>query len=523
MSNSLLKAMTRTGVTENGSISYSTTTNALLDYFSKVGTYTNRSQSDVDLDMLKIFGEDENLAPKLVFATRLITRKPNVDSLKAEDGTSEVSTGFGRKDEFFKAITWLHNNRPDVLYRNLHLIPVFGSWKDFVTEPLIDVLDREKVYELFAGNVQDNLLRKYLPQMRSGKSIRTERDRKRSGFAGGFAKYLGISPRHYRKLKSTGAAHVFQRQMSNNEWDKINFNEIPGRAMTHLVSRHGRDKKNPFERHNQVERLVEWVEKQNNVKFNGYPYELTKAASHNKKPSFVQKVVYNKQFENLLEKIGTTSLGNTLCALDTSGSMTCPVVNDVTALDICLSLGLVFSSLNVGYFKDHVVAFDNTSRLVKLKGNFVDKLHQIEKMETAWGGTNFQSVIDLLVNTRKRCPEIPLEEYPETLLVVSDMAMNIVGNNLETNYEATRRKLNEVGLSDMRLIWWYVTGRCSDFPAQIDDKGVYIIGGFDPVVLKTLMGLSGKENVKSLEERKEENPLDGMMNVLNQPIFNLIQ
>ena len=37
------------------------------------------------------------------------------------------------------------------------------------------------------------------------------------------------------------------------------------------------------------------------------------------------------------------------------------------------------------------------------------------------GSTNFQSVVDEIVRIRKSNPNIPLEDYPSTLLVVSDM------------------------------------------------------------------------------------------------------
>jgi hypothetical protein len=48
--------------------------------------------------------------------------------------------------------------------------------------------------------------------------------------------------------------------------------------------------------------------------------------------------------------------------------MTREVVPGVTAYDIGISLGLVFSSLNVGHFRDCVVAFDEESSLVPLRG-----------------------------------------------------------------------------------------------------------------------------------------------------------
>lgn len=540
----VLSAMTKTATTWNGAVSLSTTgfekLGTCLDYFAKCGTYTARDQAAVDTDMGRIFGDDEEAALKILFGLRLITRKPKIAG--KEEQIEDTQTGFGRRDEFYKAIVWLHNNKPDLLYKNLHLIPVFGSWKDLVQEPLVNVLNRDAVYELVKANLDDNLLRKYLPQIRSGKKVRSDRDRKRSEWAKGLCVHLGIKPQDYRKVKSSGAGHVWQKQMSAQEWDKINFNGIPGKAMLLATSRKGKDQKTVFERHEQVARLTEWVGKQKSVKFTGYPYELLQAARKN--PSVIQKIIYDKQFETLLDPMRGHKLGNVLSCLDISGSMESQVVPGVSAYDICLSMGICFSTLNVGHFKDAVCGFSDKAILEKLKGGFCDRVahltrHDTEFYRVAWGSTNFQGVIDLLVNIRNQNPEIPVDEYPETLLVVSDMQFNPSGGysgwgndgnptpqQVETNYETARRKLNAVGLKDVRIIWWYVNGAGTDFPSKMDDKGVYMIGGFDPVNLKSLMGLDSTVPEKKdfdAQEKKEQTPLDGMLNFLAQPIFTLLQ
>jgi hypothetical protein len=530
----VLDKMAKTAHTWNGAISYATTGTgkygAILDYWSKAGAYQGRPQEAVNSDMARIFADDESVALAVVFALRLITRTPNVA------GIDEVQTGYGRKDEFFKALNWLCDHRPHLVTENLHLIPVFGCWKDFLQFPLIDRDDlREAVYDLVRANLGDDLLRKYLPTIystgkkrrRKSKSVvrcHTERAIKLRDWARGLCRHLGITFAEYRRLKREGAAHLWQQQMSAGAWDDINFNGIPGRAMLFHTSRKGKhDRKTVFERHGQVERLRRWVLEQPTVKFTGYPYELTRAASHRNNPSLVQKLVYNRQFLSLLEPMKGHRLGNVLCALDTSGSMQCRVVPNVSAYDICLSMGLCFSALNVGHFKDAVVAFSDVSRLVTLKGEFCDRLYQIESMTTAWGSTNFQSVIDLLVRIRQQHPEIPRDEYPETLLVISDMQFNPTGKNRQTNYETAMRKLHAVGLGDLRIIWWFVNGAGTDFPVQMNEKGMYLIGGFDPNNVKALMGLnSGKQDFVA-SERKEESPLDGMMNFLRQPIFGLLR
>ena len=120
-----------------------------------------------------------------------------------------------------------------------------------------------------------------------------------------------------------------------------------------------------------------------------------------------------------------------LCALDTSGSMACGIANvpGLTSFDVCVSLGLYFSALNKGAFHNTVAMFDNHSSLKTLHGeSFTDKWYEILKENTAWGGTNFQSLIDLIVDTRKKNPNIPLEDFPQTLIVVSDMQFNPTGS-----------------------------------------------------------------------------------------------
>lgn len=503
-----------------------------LEYWSRCGVNQDREQSEVNSDMEKIFSEDPSIAIKVLFGLRLITRK--------NECSDEVQTGFGRKDEFFKAFAWLAKNHPQLAYDNLHLVPVFGCWKDFLCEPLIDTLDRLKVYTCFYEAIKkgDQLALKYLPQIRSTKHTRSDNDRKRVAWAKGFCAMMGLDHKQYRKMKSGGIAHLWQKQMMAKEWGAIDFNKIPGRAINQHTTRVGRDKKTVFERHEQTERLIDWVNSKPSINFTGYPYELMKKAQENK--GMVGKLILDKQFNRMLEGMNGHSLGNTLVAVDTSGSMSWGNTNGVTALDVCLSLGLSFSAMNEGEFKNCVISFSSHCELVKLDGKtFCDRVQQLSGIG-AMGSTNFQGIIDLLVRLRKTKPEIPLKDYPETILVVSDMGFNPVSTKgskgtEKTNYEEAMSKLKAVGLNEVRIIWWYVNDRAKDFPSQMGDKGVYFVSGFDPVMIKALLGKNKVEkevvvtekepvSVEKIEtEKKEENPLQGMVNFLSQKIFDLVK
>jgi len=504
-----------------------------LEYWARCGVNAARTQASVDADMEKIFSEDPSIAMKVLFGVRLITRK--------NECSEEIQTGFGRKDEFLKAFSWLAKKHPKLAYSNLHLVPVFGCWKDFLCEPLIDTLDRTEVYAVFNAAIQANnaLVLKYLPQIRSSKHTRSDNDRKRVSWAKGLCTFMNITPQQYRKLKVAGNAHLWQKQMGAREWDTIDFNKIPGRAIKQHTTRTGRDKKTVFERHEQTDRLIEWVNSKPSVNFTGYPYELLKSAQTTS--SLIGKLVLDKQFNRMLESMQGHTLGNTLVAVDTSGSMSWQNNDGVTALDVCLSLGLSFSAMNTGEFKNCLVSFSSRSELVQLTGDsFCNKVQQLSNVH-AMGSTNFQSVIDLLVRLRKEKPNIPIEEYPETIMVVSDMGFNPVTRNdrgvdkacsEKTNYEEAMAKLKSVGLKEMRIIWWYVNDRSKDFPSQMGDKGVYMISGFDPVIVKALLGKNVSVELKkdvavkadnAPVEKKEENPLQGIVNFLSQKIFDLVQ
>jgi hypothetical protein len=155
-----------------------------------------------------------------------------------------------------------------------------------------------------------------------------------------------------------------------------------------------------------------------------------------------------------------------------------------------------------------------------LTGNFCDKTDQLRSGSTAWGSTNFQSVIDEVVRIRISRPEVPIEDYPETLLVVSDMQMNSTGNR--TNYETAMDKLANVGLPHIDIIWWNVNGSYgNDVPNKMDDAGVTMISGFDGAIVSNILGTDDVVDEATGQKRKA-NPEEVMLNALNQEILNMV-
>lgn len=492
-------------LTENGAVSYKTTGSALADQFGKAANYRGRSIDDVFKDQEALWFESPELAVRFPFYLRMITRKVKVNN---ENVTEKVQKGQGVRDESFKRLLWIAAKQPDIFYKNIWVLPMVGSWKDLWTLMFYDitlktnVIEREVIFDLINQGLKcsahSELIKKFMPRIKTNSKCTTDWTQITNTLAREYANYNGLSYKDYNKLKTSGTAHDFQKLICSGRFKDINWNLIPGRALSKIAS------EKFLTKHELEKNYTDWVISQPTVKFTGYVYELAKEVISGgwspraaKMPLF-KKITIDKQFDELVKKATEDGniLGNVWCALDTSGSMTSTVVGDISAFDICISLGVFFSTINTGAFHKNVIMFDNHSRVKQLKGGFCDMITDILKSNTAWGSTNFASIVEEIVRIRTQHPEIPLEDYPKKLLVVSDMQFNPVGGNAKTNYEHMKDELYKVFpkefVDDMSFIWWQVTGRTNDVPAEIG-PGQIFLSGFDPSILSLLLGVEAKE------------------------------
>lgn len=512
--------------TENGALSYSSIGTELLDQFAKAGTYRGRNINDVFAQQSALWAENPENALLFPFYLRMVTRKTKM----FDSDTEKVQRGQGARDEAFKRLLWIANYHPEVFYKNLWVLPLVGSWKDlWVLLTMDNSLNKKEFFNVIAMGINNDyhreLVKKYMPRIRSNKLCKTEWAKRTNSLAKEFCSFVGWSAKDYRVFKSTGKAHEFQRIICARLYDNLNFKTIPGKALLNLVSG------NFLQKHGLEEKYMTWLKTQPVAKFNGYPYELAlkcrpyRSYCYGNNSTIMPatlKFTLDKQFANLIETAksdGGAIKGNVWCALDTSGSMTSPISrnSNTSAFDVAVGLGIYFSTLNEGEFHKNVIMFDNTSEVIHLKGDFTDMYQQITSRRDAMGGTNFQSVIDEIVRIRKKNPNIPLEDYPTTLLVVSDMQFNPTGDywttptpeDDATNYEEAKAKLSKVfpkeWVNDFKFVWWHVNGRTTDFPSNMDCGGTYNFSGFDGSVISFLLGgntttPTGEKKTPSMED-----------------------
>jgi hypothetical protein len=238
--NAFINSLTvKNTVTENGALSNSSTGSALLDQFSKASTYVNvsRPQSDVDIDMVAIWDENPELAMRMLFYWRMITRKNK--SVYSDLG---VQKGQGIRKEVFQRLLWVAKYHPETFCNNLYLLTEVGSWKDLITLWEMDtegVIRLESIYVLIALEIAGadeeipahlfhlENIKKYLPTLRSKSKLKTEHLKKMRVFADGFMKFFEMNEREYREFKSSGISHKFQRDICQKKF-----------ARSHHLTRH---------------------------------------------------------------------------------------------------------------------------------------------------------------------------------------------------------------------------------------------------------------------------------------------
>ena len=493
-----MKSATNYAITENGALTHKSTMNDLLDLFAMGAAYRTRSDEDVILLFKNAFAADPKYALKCLFYIR------------------DVRGGQGER-RFFRVVTkWLAKNETEAMKRNLPHIPEYGRWDDlfvFIGTPLeADALNIVK--HQLALDVQcktPSLLAKWMPSENTS-SARTVAQAKV------VRKFLGMTPKQYRKVLSTLRARikVLERLMSEGRWDEIEFDKIPSKA--------GLKYKNAFARHD-IERMKKNPEvksyadfaKDTTTKVNAkalYPYEVVAKAGEvmgctgywytraAKPMDDTDRLMVNKYWENLADYFNGKSF-NGLAVVDTSGSMW---GTDASApINVAISLGMYCAEKAKGPFAGHYVSFSSRPQLIAVEGaDFCDKVARIWRTNLC-ENTNIEATFDMLLRTAiaNDCSQ---DDLPQNIIVISDMEFDqgtghryYHGSNPKTLMENIREKWANAGYRMPHLIYWNVQARQNNIPEDIGCGLVSYVSGMSPSIFETIM--SGKTGLDLMFEK----------------------
>lgn len=289
-------------------------------------------------------------------------------------------------------------------------------------------------------------------------------------------KYLKMSPKTYRKL-IVGLSNTVEQKMCAKEWEAITYPHVPSVAMNKYRKAFLKNDPNRF---NEFIELVH--EGKEEIKAGVlFPHQLYQAYKKGE-----DKRAVEAQWINLPDYM-TDSNERIIPVCDVSGSMTSKLgTSSVTPMDVSVALGVYISEKNKSIFKDAFITFSSRPAMQYLKGSLYERLGQLEHAE--WGmSTDLEAVYKLILSKAVQ-HSIPESEMPTKILIISDMEFNgCVQNGSDTAIAMISRMYSSAGYNIPEIIFWNVNGRLGSVPAKFTQKGVGLVSGFSPAILKSIL------------------------------------
>jgi len=433
--------------TTNGMKASKSTSSKVVDLFFNIGASRGK---DIIPAFVAAYVEDKDLALRVALWAR------------------DARGGAGERKLFRDILVYLESTDTEIAKAVLAKVPELGRWDDifvFKTQEMKEAAFSMLESALKAGN---GLAAKWTPR--------------KGPVAVEFRKFLGWSPKYYRKTL-VGLTKVVETQMCANDWDNIEFSKVPSLASARY--------KKAFNRHttNFADYVNALISGDTSVKVNTgavYPYDVLKGVGTY---NFFNKVESNHviaQWNALPNFVGDA---NILPMVDVSGSMSCPAggprsKSGTTCLDVAISLGLYLSDKNTGKFKDTFLTFSTSPELLTLKGNIVEKSQQMAK--STWHmSTNLHAAFDQVLSVATQF-KVPQSEMPEILLIMSDMQFNQCSRFDDSAMEMIERKYAAAGYTAPQVVFWNLNSS-DNVPVKSDKSGVALVSGFSPAIMKAIL------------------------------------
>lgn len=482
--------------TENGAIALKSTRSALVDLFGSVGALRVKSTPEIRAMFNNAFQEDSLLATKLMFYAR------------------NIRGGLGERSTFRAMLRWLAEAYPEVVSKNLDLIPLFGRWDDLYTlvgteleKPAFQLISKTINSDIHNMNIGQSvtLCAKWLKSANTSSKASCELGRLT-------AKNLGLSDRIYRKVLSRLRSYIqlTERKMSSNHWTEIDYSRVPSRAMKNY--------RKSFPKHDPIgfAKFMQDVEA-GKVKINSatlYPYDILIGAdlTHSKMMRINRDPVLEAQWKALPNYVDEGS--NILVMADTSGSM--------SGLPMATSVGLAiyFAEHNTGAYKDLFLTFSESPSFVDLSG--ANSLHEkVSRVPSIVANTNLEKAFDLILGVAIQ-NNIPQDEMPKALIIISDMQFDAATEyrpayygqariSADTFHQSMEIKYHRAGYEMPQIVYWQVEERSKAFQVEHDKNGVVLVSGQGTSVFKSILQNAGKT------------PYQFMVETLSDPMYDCVK
>jgi len=204
---------------------------------------------------------------------------------------------------------------------------------------------------------------------------------------------------------------------------------------------------------------------------------------------------------------------------DVSGSMM------GTPMYVSIAMGILVSGMTHASWRNKVMTFETNPvwHDLSTSTSFVEKVKSLAG--ASWGGsTDFYAAMRLIADLVRR-DRLQQQDIP-TLLVVSDMQFDAsIDTTWNSAYDNIMLLFYDLGmqvhgspLKPPTIIFWNVESRTYGYPASADQKGVVMLSGYSPALMKYVLSGQMPPNITPrdmLATVLNDSGLDAVRDVLN--------
>lgn len=471
MLSSLVLALKDIEFTENGMPTNVTSGKANVDFFYKVGGMRTYDPQKIIAVFRRAWEEDPLTAMKNLFHTR------------------DIRGGKGERRIFRILLYTLSVTHPEWVSANMHLIPLWGRWDD------INVI-MQAAADTFNHSLLDAATGFYVEAVKSGDGLACKwagrHGNSRWPYAQMCIKHLfqEYDPKGDKITKNRPEAEwrrlvrehtkVVEQQMSAKQWDKIEYEHVPSQASLKY--------RKAFRKHD-LERYQAYLEavKQGKKTIHAgtlQPHQIINAVAHSNEDSPELEALWAARPKYIAP--GT----NPIAMCDISGSM----MDAVDSIWKALSITMDIADQMTG-FKNAFMTFTDVPALVQFDegSSLRERVQQVLGLNAGYN-TNIGLAMDTLLHAAIK-NNIPVEEFPTHIVVVSDMQFDII-TTIGGITDHVRDLYSKSPYPMPVVILWNVR-TSKGVPAQADERGFVMVSGYSPAVIKHVLG---KEALDVLKE-----------------------
>ena len=504
-------------VTENGGLGYRTTGKSILDTFYKISSLREADDEDIKDIWNTICKDNFDLAVQFLFFV------------------GDIRGGVGERKVFRTMFKEFCTISPQYASYFISLVPEYSRWDilwDLIgINEMIDISIRSLVLEQIAEDRINmelekpiSLLGKWLPSYNTSSAETKMKAKKLVKLLYSRDISNPIVQKGYRHTLSSLRKYlkVVERTISANEWDKVNYEAVPSKA--NLLY------KDAFYKHDE-DRYKKYLQdlSEGKAKVNAsvaFPVDIVSKYYNNDRFGRLNRAMpFIKEEDTLLEEMWKAlpnyntgdENDDTVCVLDTSGSMGHMLNNSTTVLMLAMSIVAYFVDHSKSDFTKNVITYSANPSLINLEDckSLADKLNKMSRDEDNAYNTDIEKVFDLILNTAIK-NNYKQEDIPSRILVVSDMEFDQAFRTDDYASADARifsiisKKYEDAGYKLPKLVFWNTCSRTNTIPVVENEAGVILVSGYSANVMKMV-----------LSDRLD--PMDALLDMLGAERYDIVR